>query len=65
VDLTNAQFDNCDFTGAVFENTLLEKADFRSSYNFQIDPEINEIARAKFSMSTVLGLLFKYDIQVE
>ena len=58
-------FDNCDLARAIFANSILEKADFRTSYNFSIDPEINKIKKAKFSLTTVSGLLGKYDIEIE
>ena len=65
VDLTSALFQNCDLSGAVFERTLLEKADFRTSYNYTLDPEANRIRKAKFSSKEVLGLLDKFDIDIE
>jgi uncharacterized protein YjbI with pentapeptide repeats len=58
-------FDNCDFNGAVFENTILEKADLRSSFHYSLDPEFNHIKKAKFSAAGIIGLLDKYDIVVE
>ncbi len=64
-DLTNSVFINCDLVGAVFENTILEKADFRTSYNYSINPETNRIKKAKFSIQGIVGLLDKYDIEVE
>lgn len=64
-DLTNALFDNCNLAQAVFDYTLLEKCDFRTSYNYSIDPEANKIKGAKFSVSGVSGLLDKYDINIE
>ena len=64
-DLSNAVFQNCDLSGAVFDRTLLEKADFRTSYNYTLDPEVNRIKKAKFSSKEVLGLLEKYDIEIE
>ena len=64
-DLTNTLFDNCDLKGAIFENTNIEKADFRTSCNYSLDPEINRIKKAKFSISGVSGLLDKYDIEIE
>jgi fluoroquinolone resistance protein len=63
-DLTASVFDNCDFAGAIFENTILEKADFITSLNYSINPDINKIKKAKFSASGVLGLLGKYDIEI-
>ncbi len=64
-DLSDACFDNCNLSRAVFENTNLEKADFLTSYNYSIDPEINKIRKAKFSRSDLHGLLGKYDIIIE
>lgn len=64
-DLTGAVFDNCNFAQAIFDITILEKADFKSSYNYSIDPETNRIRKAKFSMPAVAGLLDKYDIEIE
>ncbi len=39
--------DNCDLNRAVFDNSILEKADFRTSLNYSIDPELNRIKKAK------------------
>ena len=64
-NLTCMIFDNCDLLRAIFAGTILEKADFRNSYNYSINPEINRINKAKFSMSGILGLLDKYNIEVE
>ena len=64
-DLTDANFDNCDLSGAAFEKTNLEKADFRTALNYSINPEINRIKMAKFSLAGLHGLLHKYDIQLE
>jgi fluoroquinolone resistance protein len=64
-DLSNSVFDNCDLTKATFENTIIEKVDFRTSFNYSIDPEINRIKKAKFSLGGVTGLLYKYDIEID
>jgi len=63
-DLSVALFDDCDMSGAMFEDTILEKADFRSASNYTIDPEINRIKKAKFSIPDVIGLLGKFDIKI-
>jgi uncharacterized protein YjbI with pentapeptide repeats len=63
-DLSSSIFDNCDLARAKFERTILKKADFRTSYNYSIDPEKNRIAKAKFSITGIVGLLDKYDIEV-
>jgi hypothetical protein len=49
----------------VFNQSNLEKVDFRTSKNYAIDPENNRIKRAKFSYPDVLGLLDKYDIETD
>jgi fluoroquinolone resistance protein len=64
-DLTSAIIKNCDLLNAKFENTILEKADLRTSFNYSINPELNRIKKAKFSMPAVIGLLDKYDIEIE
>ncbi|MBK7433780.1 MAG: pentapeptide repeat-containing protein [Chitinophagaceae bacterium] len=70
VDLTGSQFpgstfDHCNLSGAIFENSNLEKADLRTSWGFQIDPEKNRIRKAKFSQAGLPGLLARYDIEIE
>jgi len=64
-DLSSSLFDNCDMAGAKFERTILETADLRTSYNYSIDPDLNKIKKAKFSIHGVTGLLDKYDIEIE
>ena len=64
-DLSSSVFDYCDLTNAVFDNTVLEKANFITSYDYSIDPEKNKIKKAKFSMPEVVGLLDKYQIEIE
>ena len=63
-DLTSVVFDRCDLERATFENTVLEKADLRTSFNYSIDPEINKLKKAKFSLAGIPGLLEKYDIDI-
>jgi fluoroquinolone resistance protein len=64
-DLTASVFTDCDFTNATFDNTILEKADLRTSVNYSIDPETNRIKKAKFSLSGIAGLLDRYDIEID
>jgi len=64
-DLSASVWNGCDLAGAVFDRTLLEKADFRTAYNYSIDPEHNRIKKAKFSLPAVTGLLHKYNIDIE
>lgn len=62
--LTGSQLDNCDLTGAIFERTIAEKVDFRTAKNFVIDPEINNLKKARFATLGLIGLLAKYDLDI-
>jgi len=64
-DISLSVFEDCDCFGAIFQNTNLEKTDFRTALNYSIDPEVNRIRKAKFSHSGISGLLTKYNIDIE
>jgi fluoroquinolone resistance protein len=64
-DFSSSLFDNCELARAIFVGTILEKADFRTSYNYSIHPESNRIKEARFSLAGIRGLLDSYDIEVE
>jgi len=64
-NLTLSILNGCDLSKAVFENTIIEKTDFRTSYNYSIDPNKNKIKKAKFSINEITGLLDKYDIIIK
>jgi len=64
-DLTEATFGNCDLMRTTFDHTTLEKADFRSAYNYSINPETNRIRKARFSLTGVVGLLDGYGMEIE
>jgi uncharacterized protein YjbI with pentapeptide repeats len=64
-DLSNSVFENCDLRLTTFQSTNLEGVDFRTSFNYSIDPEINRIKKAKFSLPAIIGLLNKYDIEID
>lgn len=63
--LSKALFDNTDLQSAVFDNTNLQEANLATAYNYTIDPERNNIKKAKFSIHGIMGLLAKYDIRLE
>jgi len=64
-DLSKAVFANDDLTNAVFNKTTIKEADFLTARNYSIDPEKNNVKKARFSLYGVIGLLNKYDIRVE
>lgn len=64
-ELSNSSFHNSDLSKSVFNQTKLTGVDFTTAFNYSIDPEINNIQQAKFSIHGVSGLLDKYDIHIE
>ena len=64
-DLKNSVFINCNLAGSTFENTNLDFADLKTSYNYKIDPELNNIKNASFSWPAASGLVSKYNIDID
>ncbi len=64
-DLTRSVFSNTDLTNSVFNRTVLKEVNFLTASNYSIDPELNNIKKAKFSLYGLSGLLDKYDIEIE
>ncbi|MEO7444902.1 MAG: pentapeptide repeat-containing protein [Ferruginibacter sp.] len=63
-DFSGASFDESDLSGAVFENTILIKTDFSSAFNYTINPGVNRVKKAKFSLPGLPGLLAQYDLDI-
>jgi len=63
-DLSDCKFHNCNMERTVFDQTILRNADLSTSYNFIIDPDNNDIKKAKFSVHGLPGLLMKYGIEI-
>ena len=59
-NLKEVMFDNCNLHQAVFLKANAEKADFYTSYNYNIDPDKTNIKHAVFSKSGLEGLLKKH-----
>lgn len=64
-DLTEVVFDNCDLYRSEFAKAIANKANFKTSCNYTIDPSKTKIKKAVFSLSELKGLLFKHDIIVK
>ncbi|MDT0605912.1 pentapeptide repeat-containing protein [Croceitalea rosinachiae] len=64
-DLTEANFTDCNLDNTVFENTNLSKVNLSKAFNFNINPEVNTLKKARFSKEELIGLLKKHDIVIE
>jgi uncharacterized protein YjbI with pentapeptide repeats len=63
-DLTEVKFLDCELLDALFDRSNLEKADFSSARHYRIDPTVNNIKKAKFSLDGLPGLLTAYNIDI-
>ncbi len=64
-DLSEVEFENCDLYRSEFDKANASKTNFKTSYNYAINPESTKIKKAIFSLEGVKGLLYKYDIIVK
>lgn len=64
-DLTMALFDNCNLYRANFTKAKAEKADFYTSYNFDIDPDSTKLKKAIFAKDALEGLLKKHQLHLK
>lgn len=64
-DLSQSVFDNCSLLDSVFYRTILKEVDFRTAKHFSINPEVNELKKARFTRDGLEGLLNKYNIIIE
>uniref|UniRef100_UPI004048D9F0 pentapeptide repeat-containing protein n=1 Tax=Algoriphagus sp. TaxID=1872435 RepID=UPI004048D9F0 len=64
-NLREANFQGSDLLGTVFDQTNLEKVDFREALHYRIAPELNAIKGARFDLAGLPGLLESYGIKVD
>lgn len=64
-DLTRADFSECDLERTLFDRCKLEKADFRTAFQYTMDPAINRMRGARFSRDGLEGLLAQYGLNIE
>lgn len=64
-DCNQVSFYDCNLTSAIFENTLLEKSDFRGAYNYSFSLDHNYVKGAKFNSDQIAGLLTPFGVIVE
>jgi len=63
-DCAQADFSYTDFTNSLFNKTNLTEANFRGATHYNIDIFLNEIKRAKFSLTEAINLLNSLEIEL-
>lgn len=63
--LPEGNFNGCNLEGTLFHHCDLKGADFRNAVNYAIDPLVNQIKKAKFSIPDALSLLKGFDISFD
>ena len=61
-DLSHADFSGSDLSESLFIHTNLSETDFSQALNYAIDPGLNNIKKAKFSLPEAMSLLYNMDI---
>lgn len=63
-DLTGVVFERCDLYRCEFDKAIANKANFRTSRNYTINPEKTKLRKAVFALEGLRGLLAQHDIVV-
>ena len=58
-------FENCQLNHSSFFKIKIKKTDFRTAYNYSINPEKNKLKKSRFASAGIHGLLDKYDLVIE
>lgn len=61
----HAVFNDCDLHQTIFNRTNIQYANFISGYNFNINPNLNQIKQASFSKENISGLLDSFNIKIK
>ena len=64
-DLIESVFTGSDLEKTLFHKSNLSRCDFRQAKNYYINPQTNNLKKAKFSQPEVLNLLSGLDIAIE
>lgn len=64
-DLSHSFFINCDFSNAIFDQTDLRQTNLKTSYNFRINPNENQLKGAIFSKDNLEGLVQHLGIKIQ
>jgi fluoroquinolone resistance protein len=63
-DLTGSDFSGSDLTDSLFLHTKLREANLAQARNYSINPGLNDLQAAKFSMPEAIALLYNMDIEL-
>jgi len=63
--LVESKFDDSIFRGTLFHNCNLERASFFEAKGYEIDPRVNNIKKAVFSVPDVLSLIECFGVEIK
>ncbi|SEO98238.1 pentapeptide repeat-containing protein [Paenibacillus sp. OV219] len=64
VDLQESNLTRTNFAESLFSETNLTGADLSHATNYSIDPSVNRINKAKFTLPEAISLLYSMDIEI-
>ncbi len=64
-NMKKAVFSGSNLSRAVFSHCNLEEADFTTAIGYTIDPNLNRLSKARFSLQGVPGLLTTFGIVID
>lgn len=64
-NLSKVKFDSVKLSGATFFRTNLKEANFATATNYMLDPSVNQVKGAVFSMPEAINLLYAFGVKIE
>jgi uncharacterized protein YjbI with pentapeptide repeats len=64
-DLSEVVFENCDLYRSEFDKAIANKTNFKTSFNYTINPAKTKLKKAIFALEGLKGLLSTHDIIVK
>ena len=63
-NLMGANFESSDLKNSRFQNCNLNFTSFKNAKNYSINPNENNVKKAKFSLPEIIGLLDIFDLEL-
>lgn len=64
-NLSNVKLDRVKLSGAIFSKTNLKQSDFSTATDYVLDPSVNQVKGALFSLPDAVNLLYAFGVRIE